>query len=231
LEGGRLARGAALAGLHAFQELLEVFLRVATSLVLGRLIHPFRFSLDLVVAVTSPAAVKCSSRRSIFKSVVIPVTVSPALGPIDPLASCQAVTRGGISLEPGLGFAPCNSIAWPGISGVVADIPVSRRRVECSSIDVGLVGVVPISSTSIIAVAISTTHSAIKALGAFMAEALSRLHGTPAIIILVAFPTSSVIRISSVSEAISNRIILGISSSKIEATSRFAVLVALVRIE
>jgi hypothetical protein len=158
-----------------------------------------KVSVVSVVPVASVASV-ASVAISVVRLVLLGFPVAPALGLLDalPLGNGGSVGAGArrILLEPRLQLAARQSILARGIR--ILALLVLRMTVKSAVTAVGALSVIPHPAGGVVAAAealggadADAAHASLEALGALGTKALARLHGAPALGVLVLVTASA----------------------------------------
>jgi hypothetical protein len=230
------SRSRGLASLHALHELLEVLLGVSTCLMAGLFHHPLGLPLGTMITVP-PTILSTPARVAVVVAVapvvsvvaiatvvtvvvvkrigVLVVAIPPALGAVYALPIRELRLLDGLVLEPWFRLAPKQAVAGPSLClfGIGATtlglltlvVAVTRLAVEGDAV---------------------ATHATLEALGALSTEALARLYGAPALVILVGVVAASAAKVESASRVSESVIALSVAvAAEVEAVAVFAILV------
>jgi hypothetical protein len=179
-------------GFHSFHELFEVFFCMTLRLFLGGLIQPFRLPFHTMLPVALPTAIICPVIRPVgvlINGFVLRVAVSPALGPVNTFA----LRKGRTLIVLLARLRPGTIEAVPSRSIRLFAVFVPRMRIGVAVAAIATVSIVPIPEPPVLATAhtVRPAHTAMEALGAFSAKALTWLHRTPTLAILVGVTASA----------------------------------------
>jgi hypothetical protein len=179
-------------------------------LLLERLVHPFRFSLDSLVVIAAPSSVVVAVIVSVVERLCIPITFSPALGSVDSLSLLGNVALGArFGLEPRLVFGSVQPIA--GSSFSVIRFSVSSEVFEAAGRAISNGGFA-FSGLSLIVSEIAA-HASMEALSAIMTKALARLDCAPSFGFSFTITTAETVGVASFTETVP--ISIAIPTSKV----------------